>query len=117
MASKDDAAPEHDIDKGADDDLMNQRVKRPIRLKGDDADTARRKENQAAIGGMRNPRLSLKRVPNHKVVGKRAYTVIDKLVAADPSMETHVFRALGDGTKKNKGPTNKQVSHIRQGLY
>ena len=103
--------------RGADDDLMNQRVKRPIRLKGDDADTARRKENQAAIGGMRNPRLSVSRVPDHKVVGKRAYTVIDEFVAADASMGTLVFKALGDGTKMNEGPANKQVSRIRQGLY
>ena len=82
-----------DIDDDAEDDLVNQRVKRPIRLKGEDADTARRREHVAALGGMRNPRLSVQRVPKHRAVGKKAFKLISSELLMKPDIEASIFSA------------------------
>ena len=52
----------------ANDDLVNQKVKRPIRLRGEQEHSDRQRANFDAIGGMRNPRLSNKRVPGHDTI-------------------------------------------------
>ena len=91
------------IDGNADDDLINQRVKQPVRLKGDDVETARRKENQAAIGGMRNPRLSTNRGGRHKTLGKMAFDIISHIVWHDAAIEQLVFQALGGHDKAAQG--------------
>ena len=78
----------HDVDANPDDDLIKQTLTRPVRLKEDDAQAQRTRENVAALGGMRNPRI--------------AVLVMD---------------ALGDATKRNKGPTQNQILRARRELY
>ena len=99
------------------DDLIKQRLKRPIRLRNEDAHTVRTQENRAALSAMRNPRHALHRLPKHQSVGKLALNAMTAVIVADTSIETAILAALGDATKRNRGPSDKQVLKARQALY
>ena len=47
------------------DDLIRQEVNQPLQLSAGSQGTSRRQENLKALGGMKNPRISLHRAPNH----------------------------------------------------
>ena len=108
---------DHDVDIDPDDDLIKPALKRPIRLKNEDVQTRRAKSNREALGGMRNPRNALHRLPNHEAVGKRALRAMTETLNQDSAIQDLIFRALGDGTKKNKGPRPEQILAARRALY
>ena len=100
-----------------DDDLVRQRVKRPVRLRGEDAESRRTRENREALGGMRNPRVSNMRVTGHNAIGKKAFKVLSRLILADGAIESAVMNALGDKTKTHKGPSKEQIILARSALF
>ena len=51
------------------DDGFKNPVRHRLRLRGDQ-ENAKLAENEDAIGGMRNPKRSLDKVPGHKQFGK-----------------------------------------------
>ena len=63
----------------ADDQVDNLKppVKLNLSLKGTQDPTKRAAGNQAALGGMKTPRISNHRVPNQRKVGKRVAAAID----------------------------------------
>ena len=50
-----------------------------MELRGGRANTVKQEENDVAIGGMKNPRLSIGKVPGHKRVGAAIARVIGTL--------------------------------------
>ena len=90
-----------DADLDPDDALVRQHVKRPDRLRGEDAEARRARENREALGGMRSPRVSNLRASGHRAVGKKASRVLSAMLWKDDAVETAVISALGDKTKKN----------------
>ena len=72
----DDSEPHtHDDDgehtSNADDDLIKQQARRPYRLANDREHTGRHCEHLSALSGMRSPKISLQRVPDHYLIGGR----------------------------------------------
>ena len=61
-----------------------------------------RKEHQQAIGGMKNPRISL-----HLVFGSSMRTWM-----SSPDMQDRMHAAIGDAAKRNKGPTQEQIQGL-----
>ena len=58
-----------------------------MRLRGgEDPAEARRRENAAAVGGMRNPRESLKKVPGHLPVAAEAVSIIRTFLKSHPGI-------------------------------
>ena len=59
-------------------------------LRGEEERALRLKENDLAIGGMRNPRLSIGTAPGHKSLGPRINNIITLFLAERPHvMETY----------------------------
>ena len=95
------------------DDLIRQEVNQPLQLSSTSQGTSRRQENMKALGGMKNPRISLHRVPKHKDVGRDVAMIIDKFIQQRPHVQHCIFRAIGDKAKKNKGPSSSDLGDLR----
>ena len=94
------------------EDMVRQQVHQPLQLQGKDIRAQRRIENEKAIGGMRNPRLSLLRVPGHRKVGAEIAAIIDNYLDEHPAVQDRLMRAIGDKTKMNKGPTKEEIKEL-----
>ena len=126
-ATYDDAArfPQSDSHLGDDpefvhdpeDDLIKQTLKRPIRLRNEGGIAQRTKENLEALGGVRNPKKAIQRLPNHKKIGQLALDAMMQVLYADAAIEDLILKALGDSTKANKGPWEEQIIRARKTLY
>ena len=66
-----------------------------------------------AIGGMKNPRVSLHRVPCHREVGTQVRKIIDQYLERNPEVQIDIMRSVGDTTKQYKGPANHHVQQVR----
>ena len=82
MTSNADQGIYDDVDHDPDDDIWRQKVKRPVRLNNEDAETAIQRENEGSYRGMRNPRL-----PKHRAVGDKAFVVISRKLMRGPAIE------------------------------
>ena len=96
--------------------MIRQQVKQPYQLQGKSGVTDRRRENHVAIGGMKNPRVSLHKVPGHRKVGADVAGIIDAHMEQRPEMLAKILAAIGDTTKNNKGPSHEEVRVIARKL-
>ena len=102
----------HDLGRDADDDILRQGVKRPVRLKGEDIETTRRKGNKAAIGGMRNPRLAVKRLTRLQVTGRLISDILGSFIVEHPALVSYCTRALIDD--KCAGPPQNMIDELKK---
>ena len=79
-------------------DMIRPRARRPHRLAGDAAHTEREQDNRDALSGMRNPRLSLKRVPGHLAIGAKVTQALEAIVTDDPRIIDNTMAAVGDSS-------------------
>jgi len=93
--------------------MIRQDVLQPMRLSQGEEPTSRRKENLCAVGGMKNPRVSLHKVPGHHKVGGEIAQIIDDFLTSRPRMETAIFKSIGDKTKSNTGPKTVDIADLR----
>ena len=61
---------------------------------------------------MRNPRLSLPRVPGHRKVGAEIASIIDGYLDEHPAIQAKLMLAIGDKSKKNKGPSKEDIKEL-----
>ena len=62
---------------------------------------------------MKNPRVSLHKVPGHHKVGGEIAQIIDDFLTSRPRMETAIFKSIGDKTKSNTGPKTVDIADLR----
>ena len=88
----------------ADEQVDNLRppVKLNLSLKGAQDLARRGADNQAALGGLRNPRISNHRIPNQRKVGKRVAHAIDSFLDLHPDVQLRVLNSIG--VAKDKVP-------------
>ena len=78
------------------DDGLRHDVGSNMRLRGgEDPAEARRRENAAAVGGMRNPRESLLKVPGHIPVAAEVVTIIRTFLHSHPDIAPNVLQSIG----------------------
>ena len=63
---------------------------------------------------MKNPRISLHRVPGHRIVGAAVAKTINDYLDENPDLQKRMHAAIGDSSKTNKGPTQEQVDGLTQ---
>ena len=68
----------------------------------------RRKENEEALGGMRDPRLSIQKLPEAYTVGRKLRKVLERFLDQEPGTIDIVKRAL------NKEPIEFPKHHLRR---
>ena len=78
----------------------------------DDLEDQRRREDKAAVGGMRNPRLAVKRLTRLQVTGKNLSDIMDKFILEHPSLIYCCTRSLTDD--KCAGPPQKMIDELKQ---
>ena len=86
-------------------------VEQPYKLSGPDREYAkdiRRKENEEALGGMRDPRLSIQKLPEAYTVGRKLRKVLERFLDQEPGTIDIVKRAL------NKEPIEFPKHHLRR---
>ena len=77
---------------------------------------ARRAENSAALGGMRNPTRSVDKLPQARRVGRRLRTIMQDYLDNNPSCKQQCGRALEPSTSSSTraaGPSDDHVNTIR----
>ena len=81
----------------ADEHVDNLRppVKLNLSLKGAQDPARRAADNQAALGGMKKPRISNHRIPNQRKVGKRVAHAIDSFLDLHPDVQLRVLNSIG----------------------
>ena len=94
------------------DDLRNT-VTSSMHLRGQPHDT-KRTENIQAIGGMRNPRSSVKKLWRHQSVGYKVRGAIEQYLADHPHIAGMTDRAMTARDKDVVGPTPEDVDVCRQ---
>ena len=92
--------------------MIRQEVHQPQQLQGMDSRSQRRLENAKAIGGMRNPRVSLHEVPGHRCIGAQVAEIIDSHLDQHPVLQAKLLRAIGDTTKNEKGPSKEEIKPL-----
>ena len=100
-------------DHNEEQNMMRPEVRENLRLGQNDSRAARHRENKAAIGGMKDPRKSLRMIPGHVPVGRAVAKILEDFVSERPHVHAAVHRAIGDSTKKFTGPTESDVAEAR----
>ena len=100
----------------ADEHVDNLRppVKLNLSLKGAQDPARRAADNQAALGGMKNPRISNRRIPNQRRVGKRVAHAIDSFLDLHPDVQLRVLNSIGVAKDKVNPPTKQEVDQCRK---
>ena len=72
----------------ADEDIDNLRapVFLSMSLRGTEETSRRERDNKCAVGGMRNPRIYNRQVPNSKAVGSAVAKALDGYLNANPAV-------------------------------
>ena len=91
-------------------------IEASMRLRGGQEKTEKQQENDLAIGGMKNPRLSLGKIPGHKRVGVAVAKVIGSLLDERPHIVENIYDALGAPKESGRGPSQKDVLECRYRL-
>ena len=65
---------------------------------------------------MRNPKRSLPRVPAHYEVGSQFTDALEHIVNNRPEVADDVFKAIGDTTKTQRGPSDEVVQLARTAI-
>ena len=66
---------------------------------------------------MKNPRISLHRVPGHRKVGADIARIINEYLDEFPDVQLRIHPAIGDTAKRNKrGPRKSRFRDLRSGL-
>ena len=106
--------PPAEPDEEDDEDMTRQVIKQPLKLHDRDLQSERQKQNAAVIGGMKNPIISLHKLPGHRPVGKKIATIISKYRDEHPEVEKAIINSIGDTTKTHTGPSSEQVAALRK---
>ena len=69
------------------EDAMRKKVRQPLKLHDGDVHSRRLEENVTAVGGMKNPRVSLHKVPGHRDVGARVRRIQERFLEANPDVQ------------------------------
>ena len=72
--------------------------------------TERQLEDQQAIGGIRNPRHSVNKVPGHKHVGERVAQEISRWFDDYPQVEADLVNSVGKDKKEANIPSQETVA-------
>ena len=74
------------------------------------SDAEKDKADSAAIGGMKNPRLSLQKVPGQRTVGRRVARVPDRLLRDFPHVQAAILESIG--ANKMLIPLRRRISPL-----
>ena len=97
-----------------DENLLRPQVRQPLKLSQNDAASTRQLENQSAIGGMKDPRKSIRMIPGHRMIGKDVAKILENFLADYPHVHTAIHRSIGDHSKKCTGPSTQDVQAARK---
>ena len=87
-----------------------------MQLRGNDGADPRQERNKEAIGGMKDPRLSNRRIPLQKEVGLRVARSIDAYLDECPRAQEAILSSIGQTKDKVKPPTQEQIKACRRGV-
>ena len=73
---------------------LNNPVGSVVKLRGETHDQ-RKEEDKAALGGMRNPKRSVERVPGHAVIGRQVAAAIDDFMNEHPTIRDTIIKSIG----------------------
>ena len=99
----------------ADEDIDNLRapVFLSMSLRGTEETSRAERDNKCAIGGMRNPRISNRQVPNSNAVGSAVAKTIDGYLDANPAVELNILKSIGAHKDSVTPPTQEQIAACR----
>ena len=104
---------EHVADE-SDANMLRPAVAQPLPLHDKDVKSQREVENKHAVGGMKNPRISLHGVPGHRKIGGYVSIILGRILDEDPTIHESIMKSIGDTTKTHHGPTTEQVLKARR---
>ena len=78
-----------------DEDGLRKNVYRTMDLTGKTEVDEKKRQNKMAIGGMRQPRMSIKKVPGHLIIGPKIHDAIDHYFRDHPHTEATIAAAIG----------------------
>ena len=61
---------------------------------------------------MKNPRISLHKVPGHRKIGADIAGIINQYLDEFPEMQSQMHAAVGDTSKKNSGPSKELIEGL-----
>ena len=75
-------------------DGLKKEVLSTMNLKGEVNLTEKQEENRRAIGGMRQPRYSVRKVPGHRVIGAKVSSAIESFLRDHPHMMDKLLNSI-----------------------
>ena len=68
----------------------------PLKLSAGVPRSVRQQDNSEAIGGMKDPMISLHRVHGHRKVGDAVSKLLDGFIRQHPEVQEGILKAVGD---------------------
>ena len=76
--------------------------------------STRQRENQHAIGGMKDPRKAINMIPGHRTIGHDIAKILENVLASCPRAHDAIHHSIGDHSKKFMGPLREDVQAARK---
>ena len=96
------------------ENLLRPQVRQPLKLSRKDAVSTRQRENQHAIGGMKDPRKAINMIPGHRTIGHDIAKILESVLASCPRAHEAIHQSIGDHSKKYRGPLREDVQAARK---
>lgn len=103
------AASQDSSDEDQEDDGLKKKYDIQLSLKGTPELTAKQLQERDAIGGMRQPRYSNKKVPKHPEIGKKVAAAIEAFLDDHEHIEDMIFGSLGKSKEEANLPSSDQI--------
>ena len=98
-----------------DTDVTNRAADSSLRRQPVFAKSAKEVQDSRAIGGLRNPRISVSKVHGLSKIGKEMSNVFDKFLDSHPDAEKRCINAIGS-EDPNAGPLPEDVEKCRKAI-
>ena len=85
-----------------------------MQLRGNDGADPRQERNKEAIGGMKDPRLSNRRIPRQAAVGSRVARTIGDYLDHCPLAQEAILSSIGQKKDMVQPPTQEQIKTCRK---
>ena len=94
--------------------LVNDGLRKPIqaslKLKAVAPLTERQQQERMAIGGMRNPRYAMGKIPGHSAIGPLIRDAVNKYFDSCPAVEAKLIASIGKKKDEVTMPTQEETS-------